>query len=270
MEKMDIWSKLSAPLPSGVISWRQDGKPVQRDGKFVARFVAYIDANTVRERLDSVVPGEWDLTLELLPTLAGQDENGEQTCSFKARLQILGVIREDVGTGRDYKSAATDAFKRAAVRFGIAHELYGFEQNWVQVDGDSRYAKPLDDPATVYARRQARAEARQRSRGERGAEPSVDDVQVETTLAGPANGPLALDEPSCPKCGGRMWDNRLSKRNPKAPDYKCRSRSCDGVIWPARTSQRASGSENGGSADESLPFETEADAVGTESGQVPF
>ena len=29
-----------------------------------------------------------------------------------------------------------------------------------------------------------------------------------------------------------MWDNRLSKRNPKAPDYKCRDRSCDGVIWP--------------------------------------
>jgi len=28
-----------------------------------------------------------------------------------------------------------------------------------------------------------------------------------------------------------MWDNRLSKRNPKAPDMKCRSRSCDGVIW---------------------------------------
>jgi hypothetical protein len=264
MDKMDIWSKLSAPLPSGVISWRQDGKPIQRDGKFVARFVAYIDANTVRERLDGVVPGEWDLTLELLPSLAGQDENGEQTCSFKARLQILGVIREDVGTGRDYKSAATDAFKRAAVRFGIAHELYGFDQNWVQVDGDGRYAKPLDDPATVYARRQARAESRQRSRTDL----SVDDVQVETTLAGPADGPLALDEPSCPKCGGRMWDNRLSKRNPKAPDYKCRSRSCDGVIWPARSGQRTS--ENGASADGSLPLAAEADAVGTESDQVPF
>ena len=128
MDSIDIWSKLSAPLPEGVISWRQDGKPVQRNDRFVARFVAYVHANTVRERLDSVVPGEWDLTLELLPSLAGQDENGEQTCSFKARLQILGVIREDVGTGRDYKSAATDAFKRAAVRFGIAHELYGLDQ----------------------------------------------------------------------------------------------------------------------------------------------
>ena len=267
MDKMDIWSKLSAPLPPGVISWRQDGKPVQRDGKYVARFVAYIDANTVRERLDSVVPGEWDLTLELLPTLAGQDENGEQSCSFKARLQILGVIREDVGTGRDYKSAATDAFKRAAVRFGIAHELYSFEQNWVQVDGDGLYAKPLEDPAAVYARRQTRAEARERARAERDDEqPVLNEVHVETTLAGPANGPLALDEPSCPKCGGRMWDNRLSKRNPKAPDYKCRNRSCDGVIWPAKAGGRSAAADR--NAPELAVDEVETVAPGTD--QIPF
>src|SRR5206468_5433789 len=179
IEKTDVWAKLSAPLPAGVISWRQDGKVTARDGRYFARFVAYIDANTVRERLDGVVPGEWDLTLELLPTLGGQDENGEQTCSFKARLQILGVIREDVGTGRDYKSAATDAFKRAAVRFGIAHELYSFEQNWVQVDGDGRYAKPLEDPAEAYARRLARIEARERTRAERGEEQfPMDEVRV--------------------------------------------------------------------------------------------
>ena len=273
MDKMDIWSKLSAPLPSGVISWRQDGKPVQRDGKFVARFVAYIDANTVRERLDSVVPGEWDLTLELLPTLAGQDENGDQTCSFKARLQILGVIREDVGTGRDYKSAATDAFKRAAVRFGIAHELYSFEQNWVQVDGDGRYAKPLEEPAAVYARRQARAEARERVRQEREEDvqsvAAGDDVQIETTVAGPAAGPLAMDEPSCPKCGGRMWDNRLSKRNPKAPDYKCRNRSCDGVIWPPKAGQRASANGKSASSDAG-PLVPEADSATAGADQIPF
>ena len=28
--------------------------------------------------------------------------------------------------------------------------------------------------------------------------------------------------PACPKCGGRMWDNRKSKRNPKAPNFKPR------------------------------------------------
>ena len=88
----DIWAKLAAPLPTEAISWRQDGRAIQRDGKFFARFVAYVDANTVRERLDTVVPGEWDLTLDLLPGLAAGDD-GESQCSFKARLQILGVIR---------------------------------------------------------------------------------------------------------------------------------------------------------------------------------
>lgn len=28
-----------------------------------------------------------------------------------------------------------------------------------------------------------------------------------------------------------MWDNRVGKRNPKAPDYKCRDKDCNGAIW---------------------------------------
>lgn len=42
------------------------------------------------------------------------------------------------------------------------------------------------------------------------------------------------EELKCPKCGGEMWDNREGKRNPKAPDYKCKTKTCDGVIWPPR------------------------------------
>jgi len=207
IEKTDVWAKLSAPVPTGAISWRQDGRVTARDGKYFARFVAYVEANTVRERLDTVVPGEWDLTLELLPAVPGEDGDGLQ-CSFKSRLQILGVIREDVGTGRDYKQASTDAFKRAAVRFGIAHELYAYEQNWVEMDSDGKYAKPLEDPRLAYARRYESA--------------LTASLLTDSELV------------SCPKCGGRMWDNRLTKRNPKAPDYKCQNRSCDGVVWPSK------------------------------------
>ena len=240
LDKIDIWSALAAPLPPGVISWRQDGRPISRDGRHLARFVAYIEANTVRERLDAVVPGEWDLTLELLPPVTGLDEDANQgACSFKARLQILGVIREDVGTGKDYKQAATDAFKRAAVRFGIAHELYAYEQNWVQMDGDGKYAKPIEDPAVTYARRygQPRVTSGLAAESAQIAAPAERETELAFSAepaVTPATGPLASDEPSCPKCGGRMWDNRLTKRNPKAPDYKCRDRSCDGVIWPPK------------------------------------
>jgi hypothetical protein len=51
----------------------------------------------------------------------------------------------------------------------------------------------------------------------------------------------AAGMPLCPICGGPMWDDRISKRNPRAPDFKCRNKprerggpGCEGVIWPAR------------------------------------
>jgi hypothetical protein len=44
----------------------------------------------------------------------------------------------------------------------------------------------------------------------------------------------ATPVPNCPKCQGPMWDNRIGKRNPKAPDFKCKDRECDGVVWPPR------------------------------------
>lgn len=51
----------------------------------------------------------------------------------------------------------------------------------------------------------------------------------------------ALDVVStdCPKCGGPTWDNRVGKKNPKAPDFKCRDRACDGVIWPPKEAKAA-------------------------------
>ncbi len=42
----------------------------------------------------------------------------------------------------------------------------------------------------------------------------------------PANG--------CPVCHGPLWDNREKKRNPKAPDFKCKDKGCEGVIWPPK------------------------------------
>lgn len=219
----DVWRNLAAPIASADIAWRQDGKPTQRDGKYVARFVCYIEAGTVRERLDSVIPGEWDLALEALPQVAGAggEIDPDAACAFKATLTILGVRRECVGTGSDYKSAATDAFKRAAVRFGIGHELYTMGQIWVPVDGDGKYAKPLEDPQQVYERKH-------------GAQGSAPQPVARTASAAPPAQSSESAEPSCPKCGSRMWDNRTTKRSPKAPDYKCRQRSCDGVIWPPK------------------------------------
>ena len=255
-EKSDVWAKLSAPVPTGAISWRQDGKVTARDGKYFARFVAYIEANTVRERLDAVVPGEWDLTLDLLPPIPGEDGDGTQ-CSFKARLQILGVIREDVGTGRDYKQASTDAFKRAAVRFGVGNELYAYEQNWVEMDGDGKYAKPIEDPQLAYNRRY----------GKLAANPAAAATGTNAASSVPASMLTDMEIVSCPKCGGRMWDNRLTKRNPRAPDYKCQNRSCDGVIWPPKTAATGAPVAD---AKEAKKSEAESVLIGSEEEELPF
>lgn len=54
------------------------------------------------------------------------------------------------------------------------------------------------------------------------------------------NGAPLTGAPACPKCSGRMWDNRADKaagtRSPKAPDFKCRNPQCDGRLWPGQHS----------------------------------
>ena len=141
------------------------------------------------------------------------------------------------------------------MRFGIAHELYAYEQNWVEMDGDGKYARPVEDPQLFYIRRH----------GQPGS------GQISTATNGAASVPASLltdmEVVSCPKCGGRMWDNRLTKRNPRAPDYKCQNRSCDGVIWPpkpATTDPLADVNE------EKRLATTRTALVGSEEDELPF
>src|SRR5688500_15593990 len=70
IEKLDIWARIAAPVAPETISWRQDGRAVLRDGKSVARFVAYMEANTWRERREEAARGEWALPPGLLPPVA--------------------------------------------------------------------------------------------------------------------------------------------------------------------------------------------------------
>jgi hypothetical protein len=52
--------------------------------------------------------------------------------------------------------------------------------------------------------------------------------------ATPTGGAVTSNDPPCPVCHGKMWDNREGKKNPKAPDFKCRDKSCEGVVWPPK------------------------------------
>ena len=75
----------------------------------------------------------------------------------------------------------------------------------------------------------------------RGAVPAVQPESVPDAEAPAPVLPVPEGMPACPLCGGAMWDDRTSKRNPRAPDFKCRNKprerggpGCEGVIWPAR------------------------------------
>jgi hypothetical protein len=64
----------------------------------------------------------------------------------------------------------------------------------------------------------------------------------------------ATPVPNCPKCQGPMWDNRVGKRNPKAPDFKCKDRECDGVVWPPRGAKpAAAGAEPARASGDGMP-----------------
>lgn len=87
--------------------------------------VAHLDARLVQERLNSVVPDEWES--DMFP-LAG---------TLACRLTVCGVSRVDVGEG-DGKALASDALKRAAVHFGVGASLYALPEMKVWLNGEDR------------------------------------------------------------------------------------------------------------------------------------
>ena len=199
----NIWKRLAAPLDPRVIKTREQAGKTLR----------YIDSRTVDDILDANALGEWNVTMTFLGSRPLVGRNGEDlgnAYAIKASLTVYGVTREDVGEGKDFKAAASDALKRAAVRFGIGRELYG---NVAPAAEGEQRLRPTPQPSAA--------------RGPEAATGNTDSTATPATSAGDF-------PPPCPKCGGKMWDNRASKRNPKAPDAKCRDRACDGVMWPEK------------------------------------
>ena len=91
------------------------------------------------------------------------------------------------------------------------------------------------EAATAPTRRPAQEPSRAPARPEPSQRPSAPPAalveaaeRVQTRMGGTAEFHRSTD---CPKCGGPMWDNREKKTNPKAPDFKCRDKGCDGTIW---------------------------------------
>lgn len=115
---------LRRPFEPAAVRWK-----VQTTHGSSGLIVGYIDARLATERLNLVCPHLWSDDY----TSAG---DGLLMCL----LTVDGITRRDVGQGKG-KALFSDAFKRAAVKFGVGVSLYALPQTWLSVsDGHLRAA----------------------------------------------------------------------------------------------------------------------------------
>lgn len=142
---MEQLARLRAPFPLEAVGFKPQ---VMKKDKSAAMAATYIDARAVAERLDEVFPLAWTNEYEVM-------EHVENRLTIECRLSIIvngqKITRSDVGesTNSDdersasrWKSATSDAFKRAAVKFGVGAYLYALPQVWADYDADKRRFAP--------------------------------------------------------------------------------------------------------------------------------
>ncbi|MFY9222088.1 MAG: Rad52/Rad22 family DNA repair protein [Blastocatellia bacterium] len=114
---VEILKQLSAPISKDLI--RQRFGWTDKTG--VDHEIDYIEWHSVADMLDRICP-RWSHSVKDVRQIG-------ELVAITASITIMGVTREGVGTGSAYdeigiKKAEHDALKRAAVKFGVARELY--------------------------------------------------------------------------------------------------------------------------------------------------
>lgn len=118
---------LADAFPAKAISWRaQSVTKDQTNPKAMA--LAYIDARDVMNRLDEVCgPDGWEDSYVETPL-------GRVICTIRIRCGDHWVAKSDGAGKTDVegdKGGISDAFKRAAVKWGIGRYLYDMPTPWV-------------------------------------------------------------------------------------------------------------------------------------------
>ena len=137
MNRMNKIEMLAKPFPPEAVSWRVGS--VSRD-KTKGMALAYVDARDVMDRLDDVVgPMNWQARYShITPTviICEIGINGDDRDGWVWKANGAGETKVEAAKG-----AASDAFKRAAVLWGIGRYLYELKSPWVALD-DFQKIKP--------------------------------------------------------------------------------------------------------------------------------
>lgn len=134
----EILKKLMKPFHPDRHSFRVTGTFRDRRGRNMGVVAFYISSRDVMDRLDAVLgPENWRDDYEMVM-------QGVMKCALYLRINGEWVGKSDVGTGNienpesGWKGAASDALKRAAVKWGIGRYLYALPKCYVEVDDRKR------------------------------------------------------------------------------------------------------------------------------------
>lgn len=122
----ELLEQLKRPFPVKSISWRV-GATSKDKSKGIA--LAYIDARDVMARLDDVFGMNWQCKYS--------HADNKTICEISVLIQGQWITRANGAGDSDIeaeKGAISDAFKRAAVMFGIGRYLYQLPNVWVALD----------------------------------------------------------------------------------------------------------------------------------------
>lgn len=122
---------LAAPFPPEEVSWRLGSVS---KAKMRGMALAYLDARNVMDRLDDVCgPDFWQCKYS--------HANSKTVCDIgilvEFQLNPQWIWKADGAGDSDIeaeKGAMSDAFKRAAVRWGIGRYLYTLDSPWVEIE----------------------------------------------------------------------------------------------------------------------------------------
>lgn len=132
MAELDMWERLAAAFAPEVVSWRV-GSVNKQSKRGLA--LAYIDARDVMDRLDVVCgPEGWQNRYPHAGT--------KTVCEIGIKVGAEWVWKSNGAGDSDIeaeKGALSDAFKRAAVQWGIGRYLYSLASPWVALDENCKH-----------------------------------------------------------------------------------------------------------------------------------
>ena len=254
-----ILAELAKPFDPEVVEFKP-GAVAKTGDRALA--LAYVDSRAYQARLDEVDPTwsntyareypEGRVVVTCALTIAGVTRQAIGECLLSnVHLDGSTTVEENAAT-----SAEAQAFKRACAAFGLGRYLYAVPQTWADYDSTKRQFTPAavqmlrallrngnghngngnHNNGNGSADEQVTADVSEPAVAAPAATPAATPAPAPTPVPGNGNGSgVKVVGPACPKCGGPMWDNRASKKNPRAPDFKCKNKNCDGVIWPSKS-----------------------------------